>query len=101
LNGGNAAVDLKAATRDDMMTPRTTINSALSWALGWGVEQPAAGTRYLWHWGDNGAWKNFVLVHPETRSGIVIFTNGSRGLNVARQLMTNTSGEERAAFLWL
>jgi CubicO group peptidase (beta-lactamase class C family) len=101
LNAGNAAVDLKPATRDDMMTSHTRINSALSWGLGWGVEQPASGGRYLWHWGDNGAWKNFVLIHPESRSGIVIFTNGARGLNVARHVMTEASGEERAAFLWL
>jgi CubicO group peptidase (beta-lactamase class C family) len=103
LSGGNAAVDLKPATRDEMMKPRTTINSALSWGLGWGIEQPASGGggKYLWHWGDNGAWKNFVLVHPESRSGIVLFTNGTRGLNIARRVMTEASGEERAAFLWL
>jgi CubicO group peptidase (beta-lactamase class C family) len=86
-----------------MMKPHTTINSALSWGLGWGIEQPASGGggKYLWHWGDNGAWKNFVLVHPESRSGIVLFTNGARGLNIARRVMTEASGEERAAFLWL
>jgi len=103
LSGGNAAVDLKPAIRDEMMKPHTTINSALSWGLGWGIEQPASGGggKYLWHWGDNGAWKNFVLVHPESRSGIVLFTNGTRGLNIARRVMTEASGEERAAFLWL
>jgi hypothetical protein len=40
-------------------------------------------------------------VHPESRSGIVLFTNGTRGLNIARRVMTEASGEERAAFLWL
>jgi CubicO group peptidase (beta-lactamase class C family) len=100
LNGGNAAVDLAAPTRDRMLAPHTRINSALSWGLGWGLEQSPKGT-FIWHWGDNGAWKNFVMAHPETRSAIVVLTNGSRGLNIARRLLTAATGEERSAFLWL
>jgi hypothetical protein len=87
-----------------MTTPKTRINRALSWGLGIGLEQQAAGSAdpdYLWHWGDNGPWKNFVLAHPATRSAIVVFTNGSRGLNIANRVMTAATGQQHAAFLWL
>ena len=60
-----------------------------------------AGRRYLWHWGDNGFWKNFVLVHPASRSAVVVFTNGSRGMNVARAVVAAATGEEHDAFLWV
>ena len=86
-----------------MRAKQSTINSALGWALGIGVEQQRDGEDggYLWHWGDNGAWKNFVLIHPPTKSAIVVFTNGSKGLNVANQIVTAATGEPHAAFLWL
>jgi CubicO group peptidase (beta-lactamase class C family) len=100
LGGGTAAVDLKPATRAAMLASQMRINSALAWGLGWGLERQG-GEDYAWHWGDNGSWKNFVLVHPASRSAIVMFTNGSRGLNVARGVMRAATGEDHAAFLWL
>jgi len=72
--------------------------------LGIGLEQQfdvASDPNFLWHWGDNGSWKNFVLAHPESKSAIVVFTNGSRGLNVANRVMTAATGRQHAAFLWL
>jgi hypothetical protein len=45
--------------------------------------------------------KNFVLAHPASRSAIVAFTNGSRGLNVAQRIATAATGLDHAAFWWL
>jgi CubicO group peptidase (beta-lactamase class C family) len=112
LNGGPAAVALKDETRRAMLTPQVRLNSALAWGLGWGIEQepvrPAAGggkrdtaSEYLWHWGDNGSWKNFVLVHPASRSALVMFTNGARGLNLAQRVTSAATGRDHASFLWL
>lgn len=104
LEDRNAAIDLKPATRKLMFTAQSRINSALQWGLGIGLEQQfdvASDPNFLWHWGDNGSWKNFVLAHPETKSAIVVFTNGSRGLNVAQRVMTAATGRQHAAFLWL
>jgi CubicO group peptidase (beta-lactamase class C family) len=104
LDNHNSAVDLKPETRRLMFTPQSRINRALGWGLGIGLErQPdaAADPNFLWHWGDNGAWKNFVLAHPSTKSGIVVFTNGSRGLNVANRVVTAATGQAHTAFLWL
>ena len=101
LYGGNKAVDLAPRTLTMMTTPQTRINSALSWGLGVGIEESARDGSFLWHWGDNGAWKNFMVAHPRTGSALVVFTNGSRGLNVARRAVAAATGDERAAFLWL
>jgi CubicO group peptidase (beta-lactamase class C family) len=104
LEKRNAQVDLRPETRRLMVTPKTRINRALSWGLGIGLEQQSGGpadANYLWHWGDNGPWKNFVLAHPATKSAIVVFTNGSRGLNIANRVITAATGQQHAAFLWL
>jgi len=94
------AFDLKPAIRAEMMKPYSQINSALSWGLGWGIEQ-VAGRRYLWQWGDNGGWKDFVMVHPESRSAIVVFTNGSNGMHVVERIVRAASGEDQPVFLWV
>jgi hypothetical protein len=83
-----------------MLTAHTRINSVLAWGLGWGLESDE-GRDYLWHWGDNGPFKNFVLAHPATRSAIVIFTNGSNGLRVAEAAMAAATGHRHFAFDWL
>jgi CubicO group peptidase (beta-lactamase class C family) len=92
--------ELRPATRQAMIAPQTRINSVLAWGLGWGLEADA-GREYLWHWGDNGTFKNFVLVHLPTRGAIVVFTNGSSGLRIAEHLIASASGHDHFAFDWL
>jgi CubicO group peptidase (beta-lactamase class C family) len=93
-------VDLRPATHGQMLVPQTKINSALSWGLGWGLES-AAGRDYIWHWGDNGTYKNFVLAHPASRSAVLVFTNGSNGMRIAEHIVVAASGLEHPAFDWL
>ncbi len=92
--------DLKPETRALMMKPCSRINSALSWGLGWGIEEQG-GRRYLWQWGDNGGWKNIVIVHPESRSGLFVFTNGANGMRVVERIARAATGQEHALFLWV
>lgn len=94
------ALDLKPQTRALMMKPFSHVNSALSWGLGWGIEEQD-GRRYLWQWGDNGGWKNVVIVHPESRSGLVVFTNGDRGMRVVERVARAATGLEHVLFLWI
>ena len=104
LEKHNAVVDLTPATRKLMITQQSRINRALGWGLGIGIElqaDAAGDPNFLWHWGDNGPWKNFVLAHPESKSAVVVFTNGSRGLNVANRVITAATGRSHEAFLWL
>src|SRR5205814_5772687 len=109
LNTRTSRLPLQQATRDAMLISQTPINSALSWGLGWGLErrslttigphpQTPTATSFIWHWGDDGSWKNFVLAHPTSRSAIVIFTNGARGLNLAQRITTAATGIDHAAF---
>jgi CubicO group peptidase (beta-lactamase class C family) len=95
------SLDLSSSLRTEMIKPLSHINSALAWGLGWGIEQDGAQPPYLWQWGDNGGWKNFVLVHPESRSAIVVFTNGSNGMHVIERILLSATGHEHSAFLWV
>ena len=56
---------------------------------------------WFWHWGDNGNWKNFVLIQPRDKSALVVFTNGSHGMNVAERLVAAATGDDHVAFQWL
>ncbi|HEX4543050.1 MAG TPA: serine hydrolase domain-containing protein [Candidatus Acidoferrum sp.] len=95
------AADVNPALRAQMIRPYSHINSALSWGLGWGIEQEGAGPRFLWQWGNNGRWMNFVLVHPESRSAIVVFSNGENGMRVIERLVRAATDQDHAAFLWV
>jgi CubicO group peptidase (beta-lactamase class C family) len=113
LSEGPAQIALKPETRRTMLTAQIRINSALGWGLGLGIEAPASraaratgGRRgadlgFVWQWGDNGSWKNLVLAHPASGSAVVVFTNGSRGLNLAQRIVGATTGLAHDLFLWL
>lgn len=94
------ALELKPGTRQAMITPYSHINSALGWGLGWGIEANG-GEKYLWQWGDNGGWKDFVMVHPESRSAVVVFTNGANGMHIAERVVQAATGMEQPVFLWV
>ena len=96
-----AAAALRPATRAAMLAPRVRLNGALAWGLGWGLAGEGGAVETAWHWGDNGWWKNFVVAHPGSGSAIVVFTNGSRGMNVAQRVVAAATGGDHAAFLWL
>lgn len=92
--------DRTSVFREGICKPISRVNSALGWGLGFGIEQEGARPKYLWQWGDNGGWKNLFLIHPETRSGVVVFTNGENGMRVVERVMRAATGEDQAAFLW-
>jgi len=97
-SGGAAEISTKS--RDRMFTATTRINSVLSWGLGWGLESDQ-GRDYIWHWGDNGNYKNFVLAHLPSRSAVVVFTNGNNGMRINEAAVAAASGHEHFAFDWL
>lgn len=55
---------------------RNPVKYGVEWGLGWGLYK-----EILWHWGDNGGFKSFVCIDPETKDAILIHTNGANGLN--------------------
>ena len=76
------------------------LSKNLFWALGWGIERKD-GTGGLWHWGDNGSFKGFVMADPKTKSGVVMFANSENGLEVAKPVVDETMGRGSLAFEWL
>jgi CubicO group peptidase (beta-lactamase class C family) len=94
-----AALRLRPATREAMRTPRVRVAPGLSWGLGIGVEE-RGGNPLLWHWGDNGGTKNFLVADVKAKKGDIIFANGSGGLKVADRLLRAEYGP-LDAFLWV
>jgi CubicO group peptidase (beta-lactamase class C family) len=91
---------LAPATHADMLSPQVQINQALSWGLGWGLEEQD-GEQIIWHWGDNMIFQAFALAHPARQRAVVILTNSSRGLKVCERIVNHLTGRAHAAFLWL
>ena len=83
-----------------MATQRVAINDALGWGAGIGLER-LDGRQYLWHWGDNPGFKNFVLVEPAASAALVIFTNGNAGMRVYERVIRARTGIDHPAFLWI
>jgi len=106
---------LKPATLREMETPQVALDPEcricikrepkqlsknLFWGLGWGVQRTDRGDA-LWHWGDNGSFKAFVMAEPKTKSGVVMFANSEKGLAIAKPIIDEAMGTESLAFEWL
>jgi CubicO group peptidase (beta-lactamase class C family) len=76
------------------------LSNNLFWGLGWGIQRTDRGEA-MWHWGDNGAFKCFVMAEPRTKSGAVMFANSANGLQMAEPLMNQAMGMKSPAFAWL
>jgi CubicO group peptidase (beta-lactamase class C family) len=100
LTPRSGPAELSGPMREQMVSPQIRLNHALAWGLGWGIET-MAGREYLWHWGDNGTFKNFVLAHLPSRSAVVVFTNAAQGMRLAEAIVNAASGSEHLAFDWV
>jgi CubicO group peptidase (beta-lactamase class C family) len=109
-------VGLKAATLREMETPEVALDpecricikkepkelsKTLFWGLGWGIQHVDGSDLALWHWGDNGAFKAFVMADTKAKSGVVMFVNSAKGLEIAKPVVDEAMGEEALAFEWL
>ncbi len=72
----------------------------VDWGLGWGIQRGERGPG-LWHWGDNGDFRCYVLFYPETRDGVVYFTNSGNGLAIARPLVSTLYEDTHWPLEWL
>jgi CubicO group peptidase (beta-lactamase class C family) len=106
---------ISASTLREMETPQVALDPScricikqeprelsktLFWGLGWGI-QMEHGRAMLWHWGDNGAFKAFVMADPVKKSGVVMFANGEDALNIAKPIIDTALDTDAAAFVWL
>ena len=87
---------------DQMLAPQVTLNEAIRWGLGFGLQSPGAGRPdQFWHWGDSGGIKAFVLGDPAAGTAVVVFTNGNNGRAVYERVVRAVRGEDQPAFLWI
>ncbi len=76
------------------------LSKTLYWGLGWGIQRERKSVM-LWHWGDNGDFKAFVMADPARKSGVVMFANGQDALNVAKPIIDTAMDTDSQAFAWL
>jgi hypothetical protein len=72
----------------------------VAWGLGWGVQDSDRGMS-IWHWGDNGIFRAFVVGYPDSGDGLVYFANSEAGLSVVEDLLTEFFEDTFWAARWL
>jgi CubicO group peptidase (beta-lactamase class C family) len=91
-------VDEGGSNAIDRSTGR--LSPFISWGLGWGLEQTAAGKTF-WHWGsNNGDVQSFTVSFEKERAGLVIFTNSGNGLSIVSEIVRQALGGTHPAFAW-
>jgi len=91
---------LAAIKNPEYRKQQVKIRETLGWGLGWGIER-VGGREYLWQWGDNGGYKNIVMVDPVAETGVFVFTNGDSGMRICDRVTTHSTGIEHPAFLFI
>jgi CubicO group peptidase (beta-lactamase class C family) len=111
------AAHLSLETTKEMLTPQVQVNDSspwdddwpkveietnerVGWGLGWGIQHTCAGDA-IWHWGDNGNYRAFVVGYPKEGEGVVIMTNGRNGQRVIGAMLRDIIGGEYPGLDWL
>jgi CubicO group peptidase (beta-lactamase class C family) len=76
------------------------LSKSVFWGLGIGIQETKQGES-LWHWGDNGSFKCYVVAFPKQKIGVAMFMNGANGLSIASEVVQVAIGGEQPAFHWL
>ena len=76
------------------------LSKSVFWGLGIGIQETKQGES-LWHWGDNGSFKCYVVAFPKQKIGVVMFMNGANGLSIASEVVRIALGGEQPAFQWV
>ena len=105
---------LKPATWKQMLTPQVAVDPECTnctdrapkqrskevlWGLGVGIENTPNGETF-WHWGDNGAFKAFMIAYPRHKTGLVMFANSENGLSIHTEIVEEALGGQHPAFAW-
>jgi CubicO group peptidase (beta-lactamase class C family) len=92
---------LRDSTAVAMLTPQIDVDSGVTWGLGIGLQDNAAG-RAFWHWGDNTGYKAYTVSYPEHGVGVVWFTNSENGQSILEAMLgaTVSGGNARRHGWW-
>jgi len=88
---------LSQKTVNEMLRPQMKVNDSVSWGLGWGLQHTSSGCAF-WQWGDNGGYKNFAVASRGRGRGVVVLTNGAKGLRLCEELVPEVMGCRQPAF---
>jgi CubicO group peptidase (beta-lactamase class C family) len=92
-------VHLGRAMLDAMFAPVSSATGDIHWGLGWGLAS-VDGVDTFWQWGNNGAYRGFVIGARSRRWGVVVLTNSAHGLSFSHEIVTRLLGVEHPAFRW-
>ena len=81
------------------MVNSSATDGQVFWGLGWGLQAGADGDAF-WHWGDNGAFKCYVVVDRGSGDGLVYFTHSHDGLSIAPALVSGVLEADQPALRW-
>jgi CubicO group peptidase (beta-lactamase class C family) len=76
------------------------LSKSVFWGVGIGIQETPDGES-LWHWGDNGWFKCFVVAYPKQKIGVVAFMNSENGLSIIGDILKTAVGGEQPALQWL
>jgi len=91
------AVDPECANCTDRAPKELSKN--VFFGLGVAIQQTKEGES-LWHGGDNGSFKCYMLAYPKQKIGVVMFANGENGLSITEEVVRLAIGGEQPAFAW-
>jgi len=90
--------DLRESARREMLKTHSPQNRAISYGLGWSLEQESGVTSF-WHSGFNRGFKNVVLADAEGRIGFVLLTNSNEGDRLRWPIVHDFTGRGVTALL--
>ena len=94
LNG----FDLPQTLFAQMVTPAAPISKNSSMGLGWELFKDLPGGEYaMLHTGSDKGVKTLILLFPNAKEGLVVFTNSDNGSQLYQRLITTVFGEKGAA----
>ncbi|NRA29982.1 MAG: beta-lactamase family protein [Parvularculaceae bacterium] len=98
--GEGLSAESFAAFQEPQVRVARKSGGEISWALGIGRMDNDDGT-VLFHWGDNGAFKAFIAVAPDTGRGVVFFANARSGLKLIEPAGEPSVGDLDPVIDWL
>lgn len=86
-----------------MLSPQVNLSRTLfgrntvDWSLGFGL-QSSGKSRELWHWGNLGGERSYVVCNPDQKIGFVFFTNSANGLECLPRIARATFGTSQPGY---
>jgi len=89
------AKGLSEKVYNDMIRPQVPVRENAAYGLSWFIEQNYCDGEYaLTHGGSDAGAATMVILLPESKRGIIIFTNGDNGFEIINKILAKYRGLE-------